>query len=457
VKKAAATFLLLLLPACGEQADLERRLGRLEKELARSRRELEQAGKDLLAARQQLAAASAACRAYRSQLEDLRQLNRRLLERLEELEKKIRDAAAARLVPQFSARSVVPFLGHSNPNVRRAAAQILKHLADPEAVQPLAAVATSRADPDTRANALLALASYRDRRAAETIAALLGDAERVVRCAAYRAAAQQASPVLLEPLLEAGRRELARPAAAEGPFNEELPLLARALAAMKDIRAGRMLLGMLEHPHRQIRREAARAFTDYENPQIVPDIVAFLLRARKAAPDDYLPPQCSLLTALARLGDPRGMEPAVRCLASPNRSVRHAAAKAIRALARPEHVPLLAKLLATGKTPDGDAVEPYFLTTVAQTLGGLGDPRAAAALIACTGSGDRSLALAAGRALANCIDPACTELLIKAWRDCRNRSVKEQLHKLLSSGAWPARWVQEKATFVPADKVDDVF
>jgi len=445
---------LAAVAGCEDTGELNRRLGALEQQLGA----VEQQRVEMAAEAAKLLEASSALNRTVGRMEGKLAASEaregaleaelgRLRKEFAALQKAVETASTPELVTQYSAKPVLKLLGHSDSSVRNYASQILKKLADPESIDPLVAVAQSRADAQTRQYAVQALGAFKDKRVERCLIALIEDPNQTIRRSVYQAMGQLGTDALLDPMLKALDQEAKKPQQG-GSYNYDLQQLASALANFKDIKAGKALLKLLSEADGRTKRSIAQAFYRYRNPKLVPDVVAFLEKAEDPAPNDSNSPHTYLFQMLAQVGDDSAAKVVLKSLGSANSRVRSAAANALRKVAGRKSVPMLAEVVLTGKAPNGQPLQTSELSYIVSALGQLGDGRAAKALLSQVNNPNQSIAYQAASGLAKCVDPELTDDLIKAWETCGNASVKSYLSNALRSGSYPARWIENDKAFV---------
>ncbi len=187
-----------------------------------------------------------------------------------------------------------------------------------QAVEPLIA-ALKDTDAAVRCAAVTALGWIADPRAVKPVIRCLQDADESCRCAAVRALGLLRSPAALKPLARA----------VADPSSEVRRQAAEALGALGDPVAADLLLDVMHDAAEplEVRAAAARALGHLRIPQVLPPLQALL-----KSPEPLL--RAAAIEALGRLNFAR----TYRLLApllwrEPERSVRHAAARALARLA----------------------------------------------------------------------------------------------------------------------------
>jgi HEAT repeat protein len=240
-----------------------------------------------------------------------------------------------------------------------------------------------------------------------------------------------------------------------GGFNYDLQQLISAVAGFQSLKAGKAILRVVAEGDAQSSRCAAQSLYRFRSRELGPEIIAYLEKAPEAGPSDGDPPQRHLISVLQNMQETRAGAVMVKLLGSPNQNVRQAAAGALSTLADAQSVPALAKAFESGQAPGGRPMASQEMVYIAQALERLGDGRACKALLAQVGNANQQVAYAAARGLARCVDFECTADLVKAHSACGDNSVKSFLKAALSSGLYPARWIENDQAFVvDAERLD---
>ena len=329
-------------------------------------------------------------------------------------------AAALARVGEPAREPLIKALDDERVEVRRCAVQALGYLKGPRAAQSLAALAGD-ADSSVRKAVAWALWSVADPETAETLARLLADEDQAIRKAASEA---------LMRLGEPGIERLVRAAAAQGPgVVEALQVLVSArepravaplIASLKSSRVelrllaaehlgnfqgtevAKALAAMLEDDQGQVRIVAARSLGAVRDASAVDGLVA-------ALKDKEPKVRTQAAAALGRIGDRRALDALIAAAGDEDPRVGEAAVWALGALRDPGAVEPLIRALRSG--------QPLVRARAAEILGTTNDARAVEPLVEALSDEDRQVRACAARGLGTMGDPRTVEPLIKALDD----------------------------------------
>lgn len=292
--------------------------------------------------------------------------------------------------------------------LRGGAAEVLGHIRDPRAVEPLAHTISHDKDELTRQKAAEALGKIRDKRASEALLLALKDPDSEVQRLATNALARIGDPVV-GPLIQALSNESrwVKGGAAD------------ALGQIRDPRAVEPLLYVLStDTDRWVRAEAAKALGKIGDPRAVEPLIHILPTDAHVG--------SSVAIALAEIGDKRAVEPLIRILddtdrieiatdKDTNRSFWASAAQALGYIGDLRAVdPLI------------HALQPAHVNSIGLidvALSDIGDP-AVQPLINALESGNKYIRYRAARALGYIGDARASKPLTAALND-ENEDVRE--------------------------------
>ena len=243
-------------------------------------------------------------------------------------------------LPEFGARAVGPLAKEAeDPARRERVIETLALIKDPQAVDPLMALAADKDSP-VRVGAIRALGNISDKRAADCLAALIDDSD--VRTAALAALAKQHDSRALAPLLE----DLEACDPSRAPWDHWSHLFS-ALGDLKDPQAVEPILAVLAKyrlwpPAKteadltdptafgglMLRAAAAQAICHIGDPRGVPILMEFCYYWIRRCDPGY-----DYVADLVAPGE-AAFEPLVAALADPREEVRWAAAMALVELAK---------------------------------------------------------------------------------------------------------------------------
>jgi len=231
----------------------------------------------------------------------------------------------------------------------------------------------------------------------------LGDRDEDVRCAAAEALAKigtPAVPALIQALGDSDNS--VRRAACE------------ALGAIGDPQAVPHLIQALGDSDRNVRRAACEALGTIGDPQAVPHLI-------QALGDNYNDVRGAAAGALGAIGDPQAVPHLIQALGDRAWWVRKAAAKALGAIGDPQAVPALIGSLRK---------DWYTVRCVAcWALGELGDPQAVPVLIKALGDNYNDVREAAAKALCKFGDPHAVPAL-SVWAHAGEDAARNALQTL---------------------------
>jgi HEAT repeat protein len=361
-------------------------------------------------------------------------------------------AAGAPAVP-----ALIQALGDSGWNVRRAAAEALGKLGDPQAV-PALIQALGDSDSAVRAVSAEALGAIGDPQAVPALIVALGDwgdwwSENVRRAAAEALVriGAPAVPALIQALGD--RSENVRRAAAEALVRIGAPAVPALIQALGDdefrvrraaaealVRIGApavpALIQALGDRSENVRRAAAEALGAIGDPQAIPALIQALGDSDSAV-------RAVSAEALGAIGDPQAVPPLIQALGDSDWDVRRAAAEALGRLGNPQAVPPLSVWAHAGEDAARNALQTLgypmldlpqavaqvaaqgawgvliralTCTQVREVVVGLGAP-AVPALVQALGDSDSAVRAVSAEALGAIGDPQAVPALIQALGD----------------------------------------
>lgn len=277
--------------------------------------------------------------------------------------------------------SLLALAQHGSNAVRREALFALGTMKDPRAA-PLFLEALH--DPNYRilAKAIEALEKSKDPRAVEPLIPILRDHRPGFRIAAAQALGAIGDGRAVEPLTITLKDS-------EGLVRMTA---ARALGEIKDPRAVEPLLGALKDRMSDVREEAAKALVELPDPRAVKSLIA-------ALGDQSSDVQRQAIEALLRIGAP-AFDPLLTAVQDPSEEVRRGAVQALGVFKDPRAVEPLIPALKDSSLKYG----------AAYALGEIGDPRAAEPLLAALQDSPASRTVVA--ALVKLKDPRSAEPLV---------------------------------------------
>lgn len=224
--------------------------------------------------------------------------------------------------------------------VRRAVVEALGAMALLDGLRPLSDAALDDPEPAVRAAAATSLGQLNDPRVLPVLLGMLRDPSPAPREAAIVALASLGEPAL-NPLLEARRSEeeavrtgaqlaldrLAQKFKAQ-LISEDVEVRVAAIQALGrigDPKLARSLAPLLVDSEERVRLAAARALERLRNPA-----TRSALRRALQQPEETAAVRLALTIALGKMGDEGALQALVENLASPDASVRAAAAQALR-------------------------------------------------------------------------------------------------------------------------------
>jgi HEAT repeat protein len=278
--------------------------------------------------------------------------------------------------------ALIGALDDRHQEVRKAAAEALGEIGDPQAIEPLLqAMIREKEGPNPYKWAVLRFQTA----AVDHLLPLLSHEDTTIRVQAAQMLAELGDERALEPLIAA----LNTP---DTPLRFHLVI---SLGKLGDRRAVEPLLTLLTDETPSVRHHALLALGALGDKRIVPVLL------------DALQRDASLLhgtvIALGELGDPRGVEVALAALSDANESIRFGAARSLGAMGDPQAAaPLIAALADPSQSVreaavrslaalgDHQAIPPLIdalkqnsllASEAAAALGVLGGPRAVDALL----------------------------------------------------------------------------
>lgn len=241
---------------------------------------------------------------------------------------KVREAAAAAL--PFDPRTLQPYiraLKDRDANVRLEAARSLGGDWATLAVEPLVSLVLRERDGNVACTAIRSLADSKDPRAADALAAVLGDAEKdslARACAASSLAAFPRNAAVFDAAL----------AAADDPDEDVAVAAIGALGWLQDARAMPLLLRQLGLPPGDSHRVyAIRALGELGDRRAIEPLIRVLLATGDGGSSSL--ERGTAATALGKIGDPGAVHALRGALRDRDANVRSKAAKALEALDAP--------------------------------------------------------------------------------------------------------------------------
>ena len=235
---------------------------------------------------------------------------------LKDTDERVR-VAAIQSITARGERSVlldlIPMLGDSSVDVRRAAAEAFHHMPDPRAIAALVQALRNDSDPGVRELAAQALAQIDDERAVPG----LTEALRQERVVAVRRQIVYALAEIQSPSSAAALGEALRDSDAETRQHA-----IEGLGSLQVKSVAPQLIPMLRDPNADVRAKAAWALGELKSAEALDELMA-------AASDANADVRQYAINALSSLEDARAMPAFLRALRDPNVDVRRQAVSAI--------------------------------------------------------------------------------------------------------------------------------
>jgi HEAT repeat protein len=351
---------------------------------------------------------------------------------------------------QPRAERILPLLKHRDPNVRRAAIEVLKVVGkgEPACFDALRAAASGDEDPIVRHTAFDAVAGSGGRAATDFLLKSLRSSEPAARQQAARQLGRMKERRAFDPLTRLFEAEIRRRSPARGMPRHELRVVVEAMAninprqtlpyALRALRASPGDYGL--------RRVVARAAT----PEEAPALADF---ASKLAPAEYSA-HLAVIEAFRKLRSKSAVPYLTKQLENKHAAVRGEAARALSYTAgREAFEPLAAALRRevsdAAKLPESRP--PAGASRWFDPLRNINDPRACAVFLEVARTAKHSqVRVSAARAMRVCVDPALGPKVYALWKQTKEAPLKSMLKLVLQHApGYGYRWDEKARDFKP--------
>ncbi len=430
-----ASCLLLALAAavgCSNSPDTAKR----EDQLSALQARLERIEQARLASRQSL-------QDLAGELAALRKDHERALQQFAALRKEMHAGAGRPGDPV----QIVPYLHHSDLEVRLAAMTMVSRLRVRQAVPLLLEIAERDPESKMRTSAIAALEKLRPKEFDTLLRTLLTDHDSKVSMRAVSAIAALAHPKFVKPLGEALRRSLAERSRRRGgsPLGK---VIVQALYRIGDPAGVPYMLEVLASNDAYLIQDVARYLPRLVGPAVAPQVIE-LARSRLAGKPSREADAVviALLNLLTNLGAPEAVPFMIELLNGPAKLRQYAQGSLTRLAARGGFEPLAAAF-AKAATPDGEPLDDEARAALAEALGATRDRRAVAVLLDALDGASPLLAGRIVRALGRVHDRGQSRKMLAAWQNAAgNSALRAGLQKILRSGRYAVRWEEQSRTF----------
>lgn len=379
------------------------------------------------------------------QLTVLQKEHAETVERLDTFRKEIYSGAGGTGDPA----RLIPYINHSDQEVRRAAMTLVSRLRVKQAGPLLVEIVERDPDGSMRVAALDALEKIRPDQYETLLVKLLTDRESAVASRAAQILGNSRDAKFVRPLGEALQANLARlqPGRGARSFYRPSQSILQALGTIGHADAVPYLLVALEADNSYMAGEAARHLRRVADKKILPQVLALIRRKLTSAPKGRTDPAvAALMDILVDQGAPEATPMLVDMLAE-SPSLRRRAEGNLMRLARGGAFEALATALSTGKAPAGKPLDLQARRSLVKAIAASSDPRFVKVLLDALEGAPAELAQQIARGLRGARDASQTPRLLAAWQKATDGRVRAELAQVLRSGGYPVIWNAQSQSF----------